>query len=123
MTLLISAHLLDDTLVYKAPIRMMYFIETITVAVIGTIVGYIVVQDTLNERFADTLVGQRDIIAAFSGGSLDDQPTVSGINHKSKFLSVGKTSSAAMDARILIYGELVPATTTELILEWFRKGR
>lgn len=123
MTVLISANLTDLILKFKAPRGMMYFVEGINFATVQADGIYITVHPFAIDATFNIDVSTRQAIASFSASIAGTNHFIGGINEKSKFLSIAKASVQTVDVSIEIYGELVKASRTELIMEWFRRGK
>lgn len=48
---------------------------------------------------------------------------INNINELTKYLTVGKQSTNDVDITFYVFGKLVKATRTQLLIEWFRKAR
>lgn len=121
---LITKQLLDASLISKAPTGLMYKINAVHVAITTALAAnYLIIADRHLDTpdVSDTLrVG--DIVATFAT-DLQGNFFISDLDVITKWITIGKTNAASMDARVSIYGEFVKGTKTQLIMEWFRKGR
>lgn len=118
----------SDPVKFKAPKGFMYNIFDIhfSVTLAGSnIVGVLnylledeVDQDDWNVANAEGVLA---IIATNIAGQAEDFNFTKG--EMTKFISIAANTSTVFACFIIIHFELVKASKTELILEWFRKGR
>lgn len=120
--LLISALLQDNALVFKAPKNHMYFVENVSFVNSQADDFFIFVFDEMLEDVVD-ITSRRSPIAVFEAAISGTNFHVTGINHKTKYLTVNKSNANSVNIFVLIYGELIKASRSELLMEWFRKGR
>lgn len=108
---------------FKAPKGMMYRLHSFHATNFSSVANQLFVLDEGLDEPPTSLGFGRPFLALidlnidglFVYGEFD--------NHKTKFLSMGPLTIAQINSCIQIYGELVIASRTELLIEWFRKGR
>jgi len=122
--LLISVQYNDAILRFKAPRGLQYFIESISM-VNQTAINNILVmvidflaEDEQTDSFNRSSPSIANMITTIGGL----HTFINSINHKTKFISIGKNSTAGVTTFINIYGKLIPISRTDTLLEWFRKG-
>lgn len=120
--LLIGVVFNDQALNFKAPKNMMYKISGINFSNDSPVGGQIRIFDEQTEDNVD-FTSKTGFIASF-GISVDgNSHFIDNIDHTTKFISILKNVAATVNVDIQIYGDLVKASKTDLIIEWFRKGR
>lgn len=111
---------------FKAPKGTMYKIWDVHSTIFAGGANAIGVLNFLSELIEDVwnVDDTGGLIAVFdtaiTGSTQDFQFTT---GEKSKFITIAKDGSSAFAASIIIHYELISASKTELIIEWFRKGR
>ena len=120
--LLISTVFNDIVLNYKAHKGMLYFIEGILFSNDSGVGGQIRIYDEIIEDAPDVTT-RAGFMACFSPSTDGSNLFVGNINHKTKYISILKNVVATVNVDIVIYGELIKASKTDLLIEWFRKGR
>lgn len=123
---------------HKAPQGLQYLVESMSLQIIvvaeSAAARQVIVDlmDYNKEEFAeDNQARTMQSIATLAfiqsaNSTAWNQPThynQSGINHKTKFLSLNINNVAATQYKVHVYGQLIPISRTEAIIEWFRKGR
>lgn len=123
--LLISVDYTDLLLRFKAPKGLQYKISGICFSNINVVAGVVVfVVDYLAEdELTDSMIRTVPNIAAWNSALSSSGIFINNMDHKTKFITIAKNSTAPVRTIINIYGDLVPISRTEAILEWFRKGR
>lgn len=122
MSLLFTVHLLDANLHKKAPINTMFKVESVHFAVVtATTTAFVFVVDrdieAANPDRLDLAVS--NLIAVIQHGV--GNHLINDIDILTKHLTFGKSDSAGTSVMISVYGEIVPATRKQLLIEWFRK--
>lgn len=111
----------DSTRVYRAPRGKLYFIKEIfvSVTVFGNSNLFIVDEEKEEQVFSDhgSPLITADLNTAIPFYNFNN------IDHKTKYISLVLSASSSADFWVGIYGELISASTSELIWEWFKKGR
>ena len=125
--LLITQRLTDDFFRFKAPKGKMYLIESMNFNNRDSTLNTILIFDEWLEEDAgavDDNTTRRSQIASFYVIAIDgSNHSISGIDHECKYITIAKTQATSVDVLIEIYGKFTIASKTDLILEWFRKGR
>ena len=125
--LLIVQRLTDDFFRFKAPPGMIFLIETINFSSrISTLNVCLIFDEWLEEDAgaSDDNTSRDSEIASFYISGLEGfNHSISGMNHKAKYITIGKEAASSVNVKIQIYGQLIKATETDLILAWFLKGR
>jgi len=108
---------------YKAPKNQMFDISHVTIGGFAVAQGaLIIVDESLEEPGADLGLERQYLV--FYDMAIDGQLVSILIKHKCKFLTIGgRNSSTAISYTVQVFGEFVNASRTDLIWEWFRKGR
>lgn len=111
---------------YRAPRNFMYLIHSVHLTVLTAGNNRVIVIDELAEDEVTTLSVGRSSGIIFVGetdiaGLLPD--ITFSVPLPSKFISIGRELATTFSAFIIIDYELIEASKTELIIEWFRKGR
>ena len=122
--LLISANMLDLFLRYKAPVNTMYNITGINFSNFLSVSAELFVYDyLLEDDITDDDSGSSNFIATFNTAIAGTSHFIDSINHKTKFITIGKNTGTSIACQVQIYGDIVPVSKTDLLIEWFRKGR
>lgn len=112
---------LDFVLSFKAPRNHMYLVESIHMMLHGDQANNAIrLYSRQLATNVDFFTGISEVFASFSSETVGNFQ-ISGINEKMKHISIAKTTAMGVVAEISIYGELIKASRTELIVEWFRK--
>lgn len=123
--LLLSELFLDGAIRIKAPKGKIFEIDTIYfnngMAVAGGLV--FVLDYVVEEEITDAYSSVSEFLAAFSTDIAGSFMSIPDVKHRTKYLTITKAGTGGVVSHIAIYGELVKAPRTELIFEWFRKGR
>lgn len=111
---------------FKAPRGFMYEIWDIHFMVFTAGAGILTIVNYLLEDEVTTISVRRSegILASFSStiaGQAEDFTFTKG--EKTKFITGARDGSNTMGVIAIIHYELIKASRTELLLEWFRKGR
>lgn len=106
---------------YKAPIFTMFKIDSIFFNNLSAVSGQSI--KVMNRRVDNEtrLPHVGDVIAKFSVATTDRSQQITNIDEKSKWLTIGTDGANPIVCDVFIYGDIVPATKRELIIEWFRK--
>ncbi len=107
---------------YKAPRGMMYIINIIHVSVATTATNtFGVVDHAIDQEDQNSIANGNFIFSIDTGSAIND--SLENLKIKTKFFTIGFFGSNAAAVRVAIFGELVTVSRTELLIEWFRKGR
>jgi len=121
--LLISEEFVDNAVRFKAPSGMMYHITGISYSNRSSTSQFVMVFDQLLEDEVVDATSRLSPISAFACGDAGANLMVNNLDHKTKFITIAKTTSTGTGVFVCIYGDLVKATQLQLLMEWFRKGR
>ncbi len=123
--LLIAEEFLDDILRFKAPRGQQYFVTAIAMVnllAVNNVFSFVI--DFLSEdQQTDSLIRSAPFLAGIVTTVSGHNIVIQDINHKTKFLTIGKNSTTAVRVFVSIYGKLIPISRTDALIEWFRKGR
>lgn len=110
---------------WKAPRGTMWKVDSLSIVVSDSSTASLVIVDYAFEDNVDpgsvSLAGIDALI--FVTANALTQYRLTKMDHKAKFLSVLINTLVSTNFHVAIYGEIVSASRTDLILEWFRKGR
>ena len=110
---------------HKAPSGFQYLIEGIFISILDAGNSNAVILDYITEdevSFLGTVTNIHALLIVPTD-NVNAGVHMTGINHKTKFLTIALSDSAATVVWVGIYGELITISRTEAIIEWFRKGR
>jgi len=111
---------------FKAPKSTMYEIHGIFIDIVSAgnnsigVLNYLV-EDQITTKNAG--VDFEGFLVAIEGDIQRSTNIIFPIPEITKFISVLTRSSSSFEAFVAINYKLKPATRTELLIEWFRKGR
>lgn len=110
---------------FKAPIRHMYEIHSIYGSIFSGGSNFVSIVDYLLEDEVTSIPNTVDTIALITSNIAGTQFQFNlPVPAKTKFISVGPgNDSTVFSTHIYINYELIKASKTELLMEWFRKGR
>lgn len=109
---------------FKAPTGLMYMVESIHLINLTAEVGTLIFVGDYNLHVLSATDSKEPTnwLAIHHCDTVSDI-MIRGINEKTKFLIAHKNSSTLINGRITVYGTLVKASRTQLLIEWFRKVR
>ncbi len=113
---------------YKAPKGLQYLVESInfTAVTISDDNQIVVIDRLIDDATIELGTFDESIASAtfeVAANNLQWNHWIGNINHKTKYLSIATISTNTIFALVTIYGQLVPITKIDAIMEWFRKGR
>ena len=109
---------------FKAPTGMMYMVESIHFVNLTIEAGTLIYVADYNIHPNNVTDNKEpsNWLAIHECDAISDIQ-INGINEKTKFLIAHKNSSTLILGRVTVYGSLVKASRTQLLIEWFRKVR
>ena len=121
--LLISKNFTGTNQQHKAPRNMMWIVESISISSETSVNAHLMFVDrearpSVITSLANTI--QR-IIGSFSLTIAGVDKEITGINQKTKYVSVGLNVAGSPDVKYQVFGELIRASRKELLIEWFTK--
>lgn len=123
--LLFTLNLTDLVIRRKAPPNQMYNITGLSFAnktALASAFVYVVDRWFPSNITDNVGVGVNNVLGAMDLTTPGQNFSISGIDHKTKFVSIAKTDAGACNVVVSVYGEIIPASKIQLIIEWFRKG-
>lgn len=126
MVILVSKFLNENSVPfrYKAPRHFMYIIEDIHWSGMGAAGNRVLVFDyALEDEVTTVNIATKHPIAFFDTTLRASQDVEFTTPLKTKFISIALDSGVAFQGFLIIAGNLVQVSKTELLIEWFRKGR
>jgi len=125
MAVIVSTLLLDNNKKFKAPRGTMYKVSSVVFLSLVALSAFVFCisrsLSTTQGNPDQVLNSQGDVFAGHDMTIAGVSFECTGIDEIMKTISISKTSTGACEVKIIIYGEIIPATRRELIIEWFRK--
>jgi len=108
---------------FKAPRHLMYLIDSVIFVITSANANRIVISDRLVDDQATT-VNELDGFVMFNPVNTNvNNVQYTNLNVKTKFLTIGMHTTIGATVFVYIFGEYFKASRTDLLIEWFRKGR
>ncbi len=109
--------------VFKAPLNTMFLIKAYSITSASTAADQFIGLTRAVEELDQILSNNEDYFLEVDLQINGLTHFVTDIDEKAKFITLGPKIGASITSGVQIYGEFIKASTSELIWEWFRKGR
>lgn len=126
--IIVRKALLTNSIHVRAPKYTMFHIHSIYFVVTSALSGSVYVLDREYVRTDGneaSIANADDIglsdLASFRMTNAGSHSHITGIDHKCKNITIAKDNNAASNVKVYIYGDIIPASKRELIIEWFLK--
>ena len=123
--LLYEQRLVDGQIRRRAPPNTMYRVDSIAFSNKTGVAATLMVLDRWmpTDATQDVVdIDTGDVIAHCQLDIVGENYQISNLDHVTKFITITKDIVGSVSCLVSIYGDIIPATRIQLIMQWFRKG-